>query len=120
MAERGKKGVDFNNFRGFIFGYAERRGINRTDFSLRSKVDISRISQMANGKRDISVYYFLKLIGGMRMNAEAITEKSGISYTDEQTRELEFFDKVELERDLIEMLLADEVRLATLKKEYGM
>lgn len=113
-----KNTVNFNNYWPFLTREAERRGLSKGAWFRRSGVDLQRYSEFDKGKRCLSAFYFVKIVGGLLMTPEQMPALSGIDFTDEQTRELDYYNRCESERVLLERLLSDPKKIEILKKEY--
>jgi hypothetical protein len=108
----------FNEFFDWLTEEAARQHLKKGAWMITSGLHPQRWAEFARaakilpidpGKRvrDITTYYFLKLIGGLKLTPEQASVRSGIRFSPEQRRALKFHEWVQTEQEFL-MALMDE------------
>jgi hypothetical protein len=110
--------INFNNFWPWLNSEAERQTLNKGEWMKKSGLGNQRYIEFARAcgtaapepgkkERDISIHYFYKLIGGLTLAPEQVEKKSGMKFSVEQRRMLQFQAFTQAQEDLIIKLMDD-------------
>jgi len=113
-----EKPVNFNNFWLWLNDEAERQQLKKGVWMQKSTLGNQRYVEFARAcgaitpepgkkERDISVYYFYKLTGGLTLTPDQVEKQSGIKFTSDQRRMLKFQAFTHAQEDLILKLMDD-------------
>lgn len=118
--EKSKKPeTNFNDFWPFLKSEAYRQRLKKGEWFRKSGVDYQRYSEFETGARDISVRYFLKLMGGLNLKTDTAEKALGHKFTEEQKRLMKFDAKVAANRDWLAIVLDDPEKLKICKGIAG-
>lgn len=82
----------------------KRRGLNKGEFMKQSGINRQRMREFLGGTREVSAYYFAKVLEGMRMTPEQFERAFNYSFSEEQKRELKVDAWFRAHRDLVREL----------------
>jgi hypothetical protein len=118
--------IKFNRYFPFLWAKAKAHGLGKGAWMVKSGLIPQRWAEFARAcandansnkkKRDVSVYYFLKLIAGVGLTKEQVEEESGISFTEDQRAELQFDAWVQANEDKLKTLARDPQKWEACKK----
>ena len=66
----------------------KRRGLNKGEFMKQSGINRQRMREFLGGTREVSAYYFAKVLERMRMTPEQFERAFNYSFSEEQKREM--------------------------------
>ena len=107
--------VHFNEFFPMLWEQAQRQGLNKGSWMAASNLGPQRWSEFAKASgipsannaegRDVSGFYFLRLIGGLGLRSEEIEGLAGRRFTEDQRRELQFNGWIKANKDDLQFIM---------------
>jgi len=115
MAARPKE-TNFNSHFLWLWAYAQKQGFDKAGWLAKAGLSPQRFADFQNaldgkGGKNLSEYYFLKLIAALDLTIEEVEILSGNKFTDEQKEELQLQALIQAHKWAIKEVLTDPQKL---------
>jgi len=115
MAARPKE-INFNSHFQWLWTYAQKQGFDKAGWLSKAGLSAQRFADFQNacndkGGKNVSEYYFLKLVAALDLTTEEVEELSGNKFTEEQREELQLQALIQAHKWAVKEVLTDPHKL---------